>query len=87
MSKVVWKYELTPAIIIEMPRGAQILSVAEQNNKICLWALVDPYAETEAREFHVFGTGHEISIKSLNFVGTALLNNAGLVFHVFEASY
>ncbi|MGJ8680497.1 DUF7352 domain-containing protein [Paraglaciecola sp.] len=84
MNKVIWKYTLTPAILIEIPKGAEILSVAEQNNEICLWALVDPNAELEAREFHVFGTGHNITIKGFDFIGTALLENGSLVFHVFE---
>ena len=84
MNRVIWKYTLSPAILIKIPKGAQLLSVAEQNNNICMWALVDPNADLEVREFHIFGTGHDITIKNLDFVGTALLDNGSLVSHVFE---
>ena len=44
----IWKFGLPPAprATIEMPAGAQILSVAEQKGVVVLWALVD---QTEKR--------------------------------------
>lgn len=83
--KTVWKYILKPAISIEMLIASQLLSVNEQDGKICLWVLVDPEdMRMEVRHFRVFGTGHNIPDKQL-FVGSALLEGGSLVFHVFES--
>lgn len=85
MKHTIWKYVLQPEISIEMPKGAQVLSVREQGDDICLWALVDPSAEMETRSFVGFGTGHVIpNAEALRFVDTAHLNQGRLVFHVFE---
>ena len=82
--KTIWKYTLNPATSIEMPIGSQLLSVHEQKSEICLWALVDPERDMEVRHFRVFGTGHKIPDKQA-FIGSGLLNNGSLVFHVFES--
>lgn len=83
-SNTIWKYVLQPNIDIEMPVGAQILSVREQGNDICMWALVNPDAHKEKRIFMVFGTGHDVPPVQMKFLGTAHLQSDGLVFHVFE---
>lgn len=83
-SNSIWKYVLQPNIDIEMPVGAQILSVREQGNDICMWTLVSPDAPKEKRIFMVFGTGHDVPPVQMKFLGTAHLQSGGLVFHVFE---
>ena len=41
--KQVWKFELLQGLnTVSMRQGAEILSVASQNNNICIWAKVDP---------------------------------------------
>lgn len=81
----VWKFVLKPEINIEMPAGAELLSVAAQGDQICMWAKVDPEAEKETRSFVGYGTGHNIpNSSSLSFVGTALLSGGSMVFHIFE---
>lgn len=82
--KTTWKFTLQPECSIEMPVGSEILSVREQKETICLWALVDPSAPKETRRFVAFGTGHDIPDESLSFVGTAHLQGGALVFHIFE---
>lgn len=81
----IWKFILQPEIDVEMPFGAEVLSVAAQGEDICLWAKVDPVAPKESRSFVGFGTGHEIpDTAHLKFVGTAMLNLGSMVFHIFE---
>lgn len=82
--KTIWKFTLQPQCELEMPKGAQILSVREQGEDICLWALVDPAAEKVTRKFCGFGTGHDVPDGDMRFVGTAHLYGGSMVFHVFE---
>lgn len=69
-----------------MPIGAQILTIAKQNNDVCLWALVDPTAPTHRRNFVMYGTGHDISGKENrhDYLGSVQLLDGSLVLHVFE---
>lgn len=82
--KTIWKYEIKEECAIEMPVGAELLTLREQGDAICLWALVDPYAPVEMRRFSVFGTGHSFDETGLHFIGSAHLQNGSFVFHVFE---
>lgn len=68
---------------IEMPEGAEILTVQMQKTDLCLWAIVDPEAKKVKRKFNVFGTGHEIDIKG-TYIGTFQMHGGDLIFHVFE---
>lgn len=89
--KQIWKYTLAPVITLEMPIGAQVLSVREQGEDICMWALVNPDAEKEHRKFLAFGIGHNVPERhegpglNLEYRGSAHLDNGALVFHVFES--
>ncbi len=70
-----------------MPIGAKILTVQTQNDIPCLWALVDPQAETEGRNIEIFGTGHPVLSDlgtAREYIGTFQMHNGTLVFHVFE---
>lgn len=84
MSKTIWKYELEPSTTLEMPVGAKILHVHEQNDVMCLWALVDTEAPLEVRTFSVYGTGHPMHNHPMEYIGTAHLSGGSLVLHVFE---
>lgn len=85
MSKTIWKFVLQPKCEIEMPEGAELLTVQEQGDDICLWAVVEPNSPRVTRKFVGFGTGHPIpGDLQLKFVGTALLHGGALVFHIFE---
>jgi hypothetical protein len=87
VSRVVWKYELPEPgdHALELPFGAEVLSVACQGDRLCLWALVEPDAPKELRRFRVLGTGWEFERAGrVKFVGTALMQDGALVWHVFE---
>jgi hypothetical protein len=81
----IYKYPLriTDSQIVMMPGDATILTVQEQNGKLCLWATVDVHAEHTARSIHIFGTGHPIpNLTGFIYIGTAQL--LGMVWHVCE---
>ena len=84
----VWKFELqlNDEVALKMPACAVLLHVGTQGTQLCLWALVDPEAPTAERRIRVAGTGHPIDYApvELRHVGTVLLADDRLVFHVFE---
>lgn len=90
MLKTIWKSTLDinlDVYEVNLPIGAEILSVHKQYNKPTIWALVDSTAQLEKRNFVVYGTGHAILIDTnseLKFVGTVLCNNDNEVWHIFE---
>lgn len=87
MKKVIWKYEISPdKTSIEIPKDAEILSVQMQNDKPCIWALVNPENKLTEKIIEIYGTGHEIPCDGLHriFRGTFQLFDFGLVFHLFE---
>ncbi len=86
MGKVIWKFDLEakPEQQIEMPIGAEILSMQMQGDQARLWALVEPEAKKETRTFEVIGTGQLIPDEDRIFIGTYQVFNGDLVFHVFE---
>lgn len=90
MNKTIWKFKLeaTGYQKIEMPIGAEILTIQIQIEIPHLWVLVDPEAEKETRHFEIFGTGHSISSdmgSPRTYIGTYQLIKENLVFHVFES--
>jgi len=82
--KTIWKFELMN--VIEMPKGAKILSLQTQDDTPYIWALVDPDVEKEKRIFSINGTGHPLIYFTAedNYIGTYQLPYRGLVWHVFE---
>lgn len=84
---VVWKYTLTGTINpITIPEGAELLTVAGQDDNICLWVRVDPTAPQVPRVFFVVGTGFPIPGDAGEYIGSALVRNGMFVFHVFESA-
>lgn len=87
MSKFVFKYPLTPrSHVVELPKGAEILSVANQAETIVLYALVDPEQPVEPRAIEIILTGEEIVTPQYlgRFIGTVMLGGGSFVVHVFE---
>ena len=91
MNQTIWKFE-TPfeeIFTLEMPKGAEILSVHrdEKTNIPCILALVYPENEKEKRTFELFGTGQSIHTDmgiSRKYVGTYQYQRGEFVGHVFE---
>lgn len=81
----VMKYYLTPDMApIAMPRGAQLLTVQEQQGEACLWALVDSTQPDVLRKIGIYGTGHEIKREGGKYFATFQMMSGQLVFHVFD---
>lgn len=84
----IYKYpvEGKDRFVINMPKGAQVLSMRLQRNGPQIWALVDPTADGEDRHFRLAGTGHDIKEdpESLTYIDTCLLYGGDLVLHLFE---
>jgi hypothetical protein len=83
-------------VLIDMPRGASVLSAAlDPAGMPAIWALVDPDQPVEKRQVEIYGTGRTIPMASapsprscsrsrrLVFVGT--FQNGAFVAHVFDA--
>ena len=86
----VYKYvlEVTEQQTIEIPEGAQILSVQVQKGIPCIWALVDPNMKLTKRIYKTYGTGHPMQnlTETDKFIGTYQVANGSGVFHVFEVN-
>jgi hypothetical protein len=87
MAMTIWKYTLVGGYnTFDMPKGAKILSVAAQDDDVCIWALVDPSAPKVSRQILALGTGHDApdGIEKTAYIGTAMLAGGTLVIHVFD---
>ena len=84
--KTVWKYQflVVDDLVVNMPEGAQVLSVQVQGIEPCIWALVDPDAPLVERRLHVRGTGHPFVGNEGRFVGTFQMLRGRFVGHLFE---
>ena len=70
---------------IPMREGAQLLRVDVQRGKVCLWAMVDTMDPTTYRVIYIRGTGHDAhGLVASQYIGTFMLSNGELVFHVFD---
>lgn len=89
MKKTIWKFELklTDMQPVEMPEGAEILSVQNQEGKISLWALVDPTAIKKIRTIEIFETGSDVYCDmgiQRKYISTFQMRSGLLIYHVFE---
>ena len=84
--KTIWKFNLpiNDYCTIQIPKNCKILKVAEQNNKIMLWAQVDDCEDKENVTFRIAGTGHPLGAEILKYLDSAVMYNGGLVFHVYK---
>lgn len=88
-NQTIWRFRFDLAdevTLTGIPRGAKFLRHVHVDDVIHLsvWAVVDPTAPTEDRQLHVRGTGHRHGVAG-EHLGT-VVTDAGLVWHVFEAS-
>jgi hypothetical protein len=85
-SRRIWKYKLriTDEQSIEMPTGAQFLSVQFQDGDLCMWALVDLDEPMHRHRFYVVGTGNPMPRGATYHIGTVQQPGLHLVWHVFE---
>jgi len=88
MEKTIFKYPLTSqqTQIIQMPKGAQILTLQMQKDTPCIWALLDVDIDNpkEFRTFELYGTGHPIYPRDRTYIGSFQVDEGHYIFHVFE---
>lgn len=90
MSRRIFKYELKldTVNIVSMPKGAEVISVIEQNNGIVVYAIVDP-DETQMvdKVFTIVGTGRDMTFDADDYVflGTVSMFAGRYIWHVFMA--
>lgn len=97
--KTIWKFDAPTQdeFSLLMPKGAQILSLGLQRGEPKIWALVEPDAPKEERNFVGRGTGHPIQqtvdektgcvdVNTYTFIGTVVMLDDNFVYHVFEVN-
>lgn len=88
---VIWKYRLDRDVpgsqVIEMPDFSVALTAQIQDDRICLWAFVDPSKPPRQRKFEVIATGQTVN----GWIGNgnhrtyiATVQQGPYVWHVFE---
>lgn len=82
----IWKFPLviTDQNEIEMPKGAELLTVQLQHGEPQLWASVDPSAPKVRRRIMVHGTGHQVDVFNV-YLATFQIAGGDLIFHVFDS--
>lgn len=78
----------TNALFLDLPKGAEILSVAHTQGDLYLWALVDPEAELETRLLEIRETGDSVFEHAeidRKFLGTVLAEEQE--WHIFERQW
>jgi hypothetical protein len=80
--KTIYKYTLdSQDCTLNLPKGAEILTIKLQNNVPTLWALVNPMTVTEERHICIVGTGWQIE-DNMKYITTYM--DGYFVWHVFE---
>lgn len=71
--------------MIQAPRYAAFMSVAEQDGQLVMWATVNPKNRIDPYIVRVLTTGDAVNPEGKVFVGTAMLGKDGpwFVAHVF----
>jgi hypothetical protein len=82
----IFKYPIPiqDTITLDMPAGAEVLTVQVQRGKPCIWAKVDTSRPMEDRVFYLRGTGQMFNGKEGRHVGSFQMDGEYLVFHLFE---
>lgn len=84
--EVIFKYKLqtTDEQEIEMPLGADVLTVQVLNDEPYVYAKVNTNYTSIKYRFRIFGTGHQIEDEfSGKYIGTYQIFNGSGVFHLF----
>ena len=82
--KTIWKFPLSlgnEVQPLDMPAGAQVLTVADQHGLPTVWMEVDDKFPNETRHFRIHGTGHTVEDGG-TYIGTGV--GQEFVWHVYE---
>ena len=85
MNKVIWKYtiKIQDEFQVDMPNGAKVLYTDTQYGEPCMWVEVNPDAEITSYTFYVFGTGHHRIPTHIQYIGSFLMRDDALVWHLY----
>lgn len=83
----IWKWSLTTAFEhdLDLPTGAQLLTLQLQGDNPTLWFLCDANAPVIRRRLVIYGTGWPLPDSPGQYLGT--FQAGALVWHVFEAPH
>lgn len=86
MGNIIYKYaiNITDEQVIELPKGAEILTAQLQDKILQMWAIVNPNAEKQKRVIEIYGTGHPFPFGMAERKYIATVQKDGLVWHIFE---
>ncbi len=91
MNNTIWKYSVPFAgeFTLDMPKGAEVLTLQLQEGEPVMWVAVDPDAEKEEIKFSLIGTGHAVDFELIqsNYIGTYQELGGKLVWHLFQHKY
>jgi hypothetical protein len=78
--------EIKDVTFVPMPRGARVLKVVNQHNRLTFYADCDEKQGTAKHKFRIAGTGHPLGVMSPNarYVNTVLFDGGSLVLHVYD---
>lgn len=81
--KTVFKYPIpiSSRFILDLPRGATILTAQDQGGNAQLWAEVEPEAPKVTRYLSIVGTGHEV-LGNSKYICT--FQQEPFVWHLYE---
>lgn len=93
--RTIHKVVLSPnqGFVVETHASAKVLTVGEQDLRLCVWLEVDTDMPLIKRHFYVVGTGHQVPEGAGEYHGTAMfvvpggMGNPGpqnIVLHVYE---
>ena len=90
MTGTIWKWVLRIADEqeIEVPKGTKLISAGwDPKTGTCVWGEVPrPNAPKVKILILIVGTGHRLPDLKGRFIGTAIMLDMGLVWHVYEVS-
>lgn len=79
-----WDLRIDDLQIIDIPLGAELLTVQTQGGQPRLWAACDENAPLRPRRIAMYGTEHPINEHPGIYIATFQVDSGALVFHAFE---
>ncbi len=86
--KTIFKYQMPiqEQFSMDLPKGAEIIRVADQGGMFWLWAIIDTEAPMEIRNFRAFKTGSSMpAMRDLRYLGFCAIHvQMELGLYIFE---
>jgi hypothetical protein len=85
--KSIWKYPLLLQrdFKLELPGGAKLLLLAEQDGIPTAWFEVNSDNDREIRILHCHGTGHDLPSDDRVHIGSVCMSGGHFVWHYYES--